>query len=164
MCIFVDKPARLIIRLLFQFDKLNQSTNTETAVLSIFSLRRSEDKHCGCSRHMMDLAQTNSQHLLPGLVILSCTVAHTNRHQSQAQQIQHQMETPHSPRKLPPGKFGFEWIGMQSLTSDNVSQCLNVSMSLTSDIRFSNTSYFLRAALQSTIMLPAKKVQDRIFT
>ena len=34
MCIFVDKPARLIIRVLFRFDKLNQSTNTETAMLS----------------------------------------------------------------------------------------------------------------------------------
>ena len=31
MCIFVDKPARLIVRLLFGFDKLNQSTNSETA-------------------------------------------------------------------------------------------------------------------------------------
>ena len=29
-----DKPARLIIRLLFGFDKLNQSTNSETVMLS----------------------------------------------------------------------------------------------------------------------------------
>ena len=38
----IDKPARLIIRLLFGFasdlvfDKFNQSTNTETAMLSIW--------------------------------------------------------------------------------------------------------------------------------
>ena len=37
---FLEKPARLIIRLLFEFasdsvfDKLNQSTNSETAMLS----------------------------------------------------------------------------------------------------------------------------------
>ena len=30
----VDKPARLIVRFLFGFDKLNQYTNTETAMLS----------------------------------------------------------------------------------------------------------------------------------
>ena len=43
-CDDCDEPARLIIRLLFGSDKLNQSTNSETAMLStsgvfnIFSL------------------------------------------------------------------------------------------------------------------------------
>ena len=34
----VDKPACLIIRLLFGFDKFNQSTNSETAMLSTLML------------------------------------------------------------------------------------------------------------------------------
>ena len=61
MCIFVDKPARLIIRLLFRFDKLNQSTNSETAILSskevtskatrVLTLTRLlKGKHCSARR------------------------------------------------------------------------------------------------------------------
>ena len=44
----VDKPARLIIRFLFgfRFDKLNQATNTETAMLSNIMLSVDLAKVC----------------------------------------------------------------------------------------------------------------------